>query len=108
MALVPPDVEEQIRALVSLIRTNTNPKKAVEDALRAVINSSEIFLPGLNSHQAPEPEPVSLAAYASFPKLLHMMSVLATNPATAKKNTVSLLHEYSTRTSLVVRDFRLH
>lgn len=103
MTFVPPEVEDQINALVTLIRTNSNPKKAVEDALRAVVNSSVVqnVTSGSGAPQQ-DPEAVNLAAYVDFPKLCNMLGLLAAHPVLAKKNTVSILHEYATRTSLVV------
>eukprot|EP00884_Botryococcus_braunii_P010421 jgi/Botrbrau1/19380/Bobra.0338s0010.2 len=102
MAVVPPHVEDQINALVTLIRTHVNPGRAVEDALRAVINSSpDTVISGPATAQLHEEGP-NLIAMAPYPKLCHMLGLLARHPVLSKKNTVTLLHEYATRTSLVV------
>ncbi len=104
MAVVPSDVEDQITALVTLIRTNVNPRKACEHALRAVINSSSHEnAPSGPAAPQQEPEGPNLIAYAAYPKLCHLLGLLARHPVLAKKNTVTILHEYATRTSLVVR-----
>lgn len=94
-------LEEQLHALNTLIRNSRDPLKAVQDAIRAAVNSSYLNEEVLPAKQH-EPDGDSVTAYAAYPRLCSLLLMLRQHPSTVKKNTVQILHEYASRLSLVV------
>lgn len=97
-----PGLEEQLHALNTLIRNTKDPLKAVQDAIRAAVNSSYQNEEVVQGRQ-PEPDGESIAAYAAYPRLCSVLQMLRQHPNTVKKNTVQILHEYASRLFLAVR-----